>query len=359
MELRRRIIFAMLLLVVVTALSVLGYLLLGPPGVTFLQALYMAVITLAGVGYGEFVDTSHSAVLRVFNIFVVLFGVMITAYVFSSVTAFLVEGDYSDVFRRRKMLKKIQQLRNHYIVCGLGDTGRHAVEELQKTGSQYVVIESHDEHIKRHLEHGGETYKDMLYVIGDATDEEVLEQAGVGQAAGLLSTLPHDKENLVITVLVRQKSPNIRIVARCTDLKFSERMQKAGADSVVSPNRIGGLRLASEILRPHVVGFLDLMLKEQSRTLRIEDLVIPEGSPWSDKPLGTLNLRSKYNLLTMAIKNAGLSEGGQNFWVNPPDTILVKGGIVIIVMGDVTDIRRARGDAVGEPVPVSPSESIT
>jgi voltage-gated potassium channel len=348
MELRRRIIFAMLLLVVVTSLSVLGYRLLGGPSVTFLQALYMAVITLAGVGYGEFVDTSHSAVLRLFNIFVVLFGVMITAYVFSSVTAFLVEGDYSDAFRRRKMLKKIKQLRNHYIVCGVGDTGRHAIDELQKTGSPFVVIDNHDETIKRLLEHGGETYKNLLYIIGDATDEEVLEQAGVGEAAGLLSTLAHDKENLVITVLVRQKNPQIRIVSRCTDLKFSERMQKAGADSVVSPNRIGGLRLASEILRPHVVGFLDLMLKEQSRTLRIEDLVVPEGSPWTGRPLGQLDLRNRYNLLPMALKNAG-NEGdaNQNFWVNPPDNIGVKGGIVIIVMGDVNDIRRARADAGG------------
>lgn len=359
MELRRRIIFAMLLLVVVTALSVLGYLVLGPPGVSFLEALYMAVITLAGVGYGEFVDTSHSAVLRVFNIFVVLFGVMITAYVFSSVTAFLVEGDYSDVFRRRKMLKKIQQLKNHYIVCGLGDTGRHAIEELQKTASSYVVIENHEENVKRLQEHSGETYKDLMYVIGDATDEEVLEQAGIAQAAGLLSTLPHDKENLVITVLVRQKNPTIRIVSRCTDLKFSERMQKAGADSVVSPNRIGGLRLASEILRPHVVGFLDLMLKEQSRTLRIEDLLVPEGSPWAGKQLGQLDLRNRYNLLPMAIKNASSSDPEQNFWVNPPDTIALQGGIVLIVMGDVAAIRKARADAAGESILAGVTKNMT
>lgn len=346
MELRRRIIFATLLLLVVTAISIAGYVLLGGPEVTFLQALYMAVITLAGVGYGEFVDTSHSAALRIFNIFVVLFGVMITAYVFSSVTAFLVEGDYSDVFRRRKMLKKIRQLTNHFIVCGLGDTGRHAVDELQKTGSPYVVIEAHEEAIKRLLEHEGGLYKDMLYLVGDATDEEMLEQAGVSVASGLLTTIAHDKENLVITVLARQKNPSVRIVARCTDLKFAERMQKAGADSVVSPNRIGGMRLASEILRPHVVGFLDLMLKEQSRTLRIEEIVLPKDSLWAGKQLGALDLRKHYNLLPMAVKGAGSTTGnGQNFWVNPPDEVGLRPGVVIIVMGDVNDIRRARGDA--------------
>jgi voltage-gated potassium channel len=346
MELRRRIVTAALLLATVLAVSVLGYRLLGGHDVGFLTALYMAIITLAGVGYGEFVDTSHSPVLRVFNMFVVIFGVMITAYVFSSVTAFLVEGDYSNAFRRRKMLKRIAQLKAHFIVCGLDDTGRYAVAELQKTGTPYVVIESHEDNVKRFQEHSGGEFNDMLYIIGDATDEEILESANVSHAAGLLAMLGQDKDNLVITVLVRQKNPNIRIVARVADLKFSERMQKAGANSVVSPNKIGGMRLASEMLRPHVVSFLDLMLKEHTRTLRIEEIVVKSASPWIDKPLGDLNLRMRYNLLPMALKNAsGAAETAQNFWVNPPDNIRMKAGVVIIVMGDVHDIQKAREDS--------------
>lgn len=170
------------------------------------------------------------------------------------------------------MLKRIAQLRNHFIVCGLEDTGRHAVAELQKTGTQYVVIESHEDSLKRFQEHAGSAFSDMLYIVGDATDEEVLESAGVVHASSLLTMLAQDKDNLVITVMVRQKSPDVRIVSRCTDLKFSDRMIKAGANSVVSPNKIGGMQLASEVLRPHVVSFLDLMLKEQSRTLRIEEI---------------------------------------------------------------------------------------
>ena len=343
MELRRRIIFAALLLVILTAGSILGYLVLGGPEVTFLQALYMAVITLAGVGYGEIIDTSHHPLLRIFNIFVVLFGVMITAYVFSSVTAFLVEGDYSNLFRRRKMLNRIKLLKNHYIVCGLGDTGRHAVAELQKTNTPYVVIEHQEEGIKRFREQHGATFNDMLYIVGDAADEEVLETAGVNSAKGLLTTLPQDKENLVVTVLVRQKNQNIRIVSRCTDLKYSERMMKAGANSVVSPNQIGGLRLASEVLRPHVVGFLDLMLKEQSRTLRIEEIDVPAASPWIGKTLGDIGLRTKFNLLPMAVKHA--PESSQSLWVNPPDSIAMKEGLVIIVLGDMADLNRARQES--------------
>lgn len=350
MELRRRLITAVMLLLTVTALAVFGYRVLGGSHIGFLQALYMAVITLAGVGYGEIIDTTHSPTLRVFNIFVVLFGVMITAYVFSSVTAFLVEGDYSDVFRRRKMLKRIAQLKNHFIICGLGDTGRHALTELQKTGTPFVVIDIHEDSIKRLKEHAPNVYNDMLYVIGDATDEEVLEAAGIDRAACLLATLAHDKDNLVITVMVRQKNDAVRIVSRCTDLKFSERMQKAGANSVVSPNMIGGLRLASEALRPHVVGFLDMMLREQSRTLRIEDMPIPADSTWSGKSLGEVALRTRYNLLPMAVKNATDDGVNQNFWVNPPDTVTLKPGVVVIVLGDVADIRRAREDAAKKPV---------
>jgi len=350
MQLRRRIIFAASLLAVLVAAAVIGYQVIGGTEVTTLQALYMAVITLAGVGYGEVVDTSHNPTLRIFNIFVVLFGVMITAYVFSSVTAFLVEGDYSDMFRRRKMLKRISVLKNHFVVCGLGDTGRHAVAELQKTGTPYVVIETHQENVNRFMEHAADVYKDMLWVIGDATDEEVLEQAGLSRASGLLTMLAADKDNLVVTVLARQKSPNIRIVARCTDLKFSERMQKAGANSVVSPNMIGGLRLASEVLRPHVVGFLDLMIKEHSRTLRIEEILITETSPWVGKPLGQVQLKTRFNLLPMAVKNAQGGADGKGFWVNPPDNITLKPGLVVIVMGDVGDVRNAREDSTQSSV---------
>lgn len=343
MDLRRRLYLAAAVLLIVTATSVAGYRLLGGPSVSFLQALYMAIITLAGVGYGEIVDTSHSPGLRVFNIFVVVVGVTLMVYVFSAVTAFLVEGELTNFFWRRKMQKRISELRNHFIICGLGTTGRHAVEELHKTGTAYVVVETHEDNINKFKEHAGEDYKEMLYVIGDATDEEILTQAGIERAKGMIAGLATDKDNLVITVMVRQQNPGIRIVARCTDQKFSERMLKAGANSTVSPNRIGGLRLASELLRPHVVSFLDLMLKEQSRTLRIEDIEIGPASPWAGSALQALNVRSKYNLLVLAVKTADGKES--RFRANPPDDLKLEKGAVVVVMGDVNDIRRARHDA--------------
>lgn len=340
----RRFTKAILLLTIAIVGAVAGYKILGGDNVTYLQAVYMAIITLAGVGYGEIVDTSHNPTLRIFNIFVVLLGVAITVYALSAVTAFLVEGEITDLFWRRKMQKKINELKRHYIVCGLGDTGRYAIQELQKTQTPYVVLEQNEDAIKRFKDHDPQQYAEMLYIIGDATDETILDQAGISHAAGMIAGVHGDKDNLVITVVARQKNPKVRIIARCTDVKFAERMQKAGANSTVSPNQIGGLRMASELLRPHVVGFLDLMLKEKSSTLRIEEIDVNEGSPWAGHALSTINLRGTYNLLALAVKTTG-DQHMPRFWVNPPDEVQIVQGMVIIVMGNVSDVHRARHDA--------------
>lgn len=339
MNLRRRLLPAVVLLVAFTALTVVGYRVLGGPHISLLDSLYMAVITIASVGYGEIIDTSHSPALRAFNTFVVLVGVAVTLYVFSVVTAFFVEGEISHVFGRRRMQKRISELKDHYIVCGLGATGRYVVEELLKTSAPFVVIESHEDVVHRFIEHHPST-PDLLYLTGDVTDEELLDQAGLQRARGLVSVVSEDKDNLVVTVMVRQKNPNIRIVARCVDAKFSERLIRAGANATVSPNSIGGLRMASELLRPHVVSFLDLMLKEQSRTLRIEDIEVPSGSDWCGKRLSDLNTRERYDLMVLAVKPP---EGG--FEPNPPDDLVIGENMVLIVMGHVGQVARARHDA--------------
>src|SRR5277367_6965503 len=235
---RRRLISAGILLLFLIAASVTGYRLLGGPSVSFLQALYMAVITLAGVGYGEIVDTSHNPALRVFNIGIVLFGVAITVYVFSVVAAFLVEVEFTNPFWRRRMQRHIDELTGHQIVCGLGDTGRHAVAELQKTSTPHVVVDLSEENVKKLKELHPEALRDVLYVVGDATEEDILEKAGLSRASGMIVALPLDKDNLVVTVIVRQRFPKMRIVARSADERFSERMLRAGAQATVSPSRI-------------------------------------------------------------------------------------------------------------------------
>lgn len=343
MNLRRRLFYALLTLICVVGFAVAGYRALGGPSVGFLDALYMAVITLAGVGYGEIVDTSHNPHLREFNMLVVLVGVTLTVYVFSVVTAFLVEGEIRNIFWRRRMERRIKELKEHYIVCGLGDTGRYCIDELRKTDTPYVAIESHAENIGKFREQMSDD-KEMLFVVGDAADVAVLDQAGIANAHGLIAALPSDKENLVIVVMARQQNPNLRIVARCTDLKFAERLVKAGANSTVSPNHIGGLRMASEALRPHVVSFLDLMLKEKGRTLRVEEIAVPQGGAWAGLSMMDVDLRGKYKLLPLAVKAEGDSRDPK-FIFDPPNEYHLSAGNVIVVMGDITEVKKARHDA--------------
>jgi voltage-gated potassium channel len=353
--LRRRLISAAILFLTLITVAVIGYRLLGGPSVTFLQALYMAVITLAGVGYGEIVETAHNPALRVFNMGVVLFGVAVTVYVFSVVAAFLVEIEATNPFWRRRMQKRISQLRGHYIVCGMGVTGRYVAEEMHRTGTHYVVIDLREELIKKVAETHPDLFRDMLYVVGDATEEEILSKAGIEHAKGLITALPEDKDNLVVTVIAHQAFPNLRIVARSADQKFSERMLRAGARATVSPSHIGGLRMASELIRPHVVGFLDLMLKDQSQTLRVEDIEIDASSPWEGQHLSELKIQARHNLLLLALKNAGGAAAASKLWVNPPDTLVIRAGAAIIVMGDIKDIREARRAAGSAGAMVVPS----
>ena len=309
MALRKRLLVAVGFLLILIILSVTGYRLLGGSSVTFLQALYMAVITVAGVGYGEIIDTTHNPALRVFNIGIVLFGVAITVYVFSVVAAFLVEVEVTQPFWRRRMQRHINELTGHHIVCGLGDTDRYAVAELRKTGTPHLVVDISEENVKKMKELHPAVLQDMLYVVGDATEEEVLEKAGLSRASGIIIALPLDKDNLVVTVIVRQRFPQMRIVARSAERKFADRMSRAGATSTVSPSEIGGLRMASELIRPHVVGFLDHMLKEQGRILRFEEIGIKDASAWAGRALHDLNLKGRYNLVVLGLKRPSAQKG--------------------------------------------------
>lgn len=242
------------------------------------------------------------------------------------------------------MQRHIDELTGHHIVCGLGDNGRHAVAELRKTNTPHVVVDISEENIKKLKELHPGTLQEMLYVIGDATEEDTLEKAGLSRARGLITALPLDKDNLVVTVIVRQRFPKMRIIARSAERKFADRMLRAGANSTVSPSQIGGLRMASELIRPHVVGFLDTMLKEQGRTLRVEEIEVKATSPWAGSALHDLKLKSRYNILVLGLKQPG-AESTLDFMVNPPDNFVLDKQVILIAMGDMKDIQRARQDA--------------
>jgi voltage-gated potassium channel len=338
--LRKRLILSLLLLCVVVLTAVAGYRWFGGPQVTLLDAFYMAVITVSTVGYGEVVDTHAHPELRLFNIFVILFGIGIMLYVFSAATAFIVEGELKDIFRRRRMLKQVQDMHDHFILCGAGETGSYLVQELLKTGNLFVVIDHDEERLARIRQLG-----EVPVLKGDGADEEVLTMARIEKARGLASVLPEDKDNLLVTVTARQLNPSLRIVARCAEARMVDKLLRAGANSAVSPNMIGGMRLASELIRPSVVSFLDIMLRDQSRTVRVEEIAVSEGSPWMGKKLRETDLHERFDLLALAVRR---QDGKLQY--NPSAETTLASGDVLVVLGEVANTWKAR-EAAGIKTP--------
>ena len=233
------------------------------------------------------------------------------------------------------MKKEIEKLRKHYIICSGEDVGLYVTRELHTTKRNYVVVDSDKTRMGKVLN----VFPDLLFVEGDATDNETLLSAGIKEAAGLFAVSGDDNQNLVVSLTAKQLHPGVKVVAKCDDLRNLEKMKKAGADAVVSPSFIGGLRIASEMIRPATVSFLDVMLRDREKNLRIEEVVVPPS--FEGKPLGALNLRAFPSLLLLAIKTNG------DWLYNPPRNHVLTGGNTLIVM--ITTDDRLRIERLFEP----------
>ncbi len=337
MKLQKRLQVAGAILAMVFVIAVVGYRLLG---LEWVDALYMTVITLTTVGFGE-VGHDFTPSMRLFTIGILLVGMGLLMYGVTTATAFIVEGELTDLLKRRKMEKKIAELEGHTIVCGLGSMGRYIIEELQKTLRPFVVIDNS----RDNLDHALETYGEFLHVHGDASDDAVLEQAGLAKASGVVTTFGDDKMNLFVTLSARNLNPEARIVARAVDSHSAEKLKRSGANSVVSTNLIGGLRLVSELVRPAVTGFLDIMLHQKEKTLRVEEAVLADPSELVGITLADADIQEKTTLAVVALRDGGT---GEYIYSPKPDTVL-KAGDVLIVMGDVNYLPQLRALCAGEP----------
>ncbi len=346
--LQRRLIYAVLLTVSVFMLGVVGYHIIGGPDYSWLDAVYMTAITLTTTGFREVIDVSHHTGGRIFTIFLLVFGAGTVVYFTSVVIAFVVEGDLTQGFRRRRMQRAIQEMSEHYIVCGAGATGVAVIRELTTTGREAVLVESDEEAARRVTDQ----LPTVPVVIGDFTDDETLIRAGIGRAMGIVMCVTSEKDTLVATITARQLNPRARVVVRAANERAGARLHNAGADAVVSPALIGGMRMASELIRPSVVNFLDQMLRDKDRNLRIEEVEIPRGSPFVDRTVAELDVSQIDGLLLLAIQDAG-AEG--EYVYNPPREHRLAEGAQLIVMGDTRGMRtlrrRIEGDTRGAAAP--------
>lgn len=347
MTLWRRIALPVLLLTALMGIGVAGYRALGEPGTTWLDAVYMTTNVLTTTGFREAVRAEGNPPVVVFTIGLLLFGVSIGVYAISVLTAFIVEGDLTEEFRRRRMTKAIESMSRHYIVCGVGQTGLAVLAELVATRRPVVVVEGDEANaLKIEADHPS-----VPLLRGDFTDDALLLRAGIKRASGVVLCVDSDKDALVGTVVARQLNPTIRIVARATDERARQRLRAAGADGVVSPAMIGGMRLASELVRPTAVNFLDRMLRSHDRSMRIEDIEVPQGSPLDGRTLRELDTRQHANLLVLAV----YTRDGEALF-NPPQEHRVEAGSTLIVMAEergVESMRRAFGPSVATGSPAA------
>jgi voltage-gated potassium channel len=244
-------------------------------------------------------------------------------YAISTLATFILEGEFNRIIRGRRMDKRIANLTNHIILCGGGPTGKHIAEEFHKTQTPFVIIEQ-DQHTIEHVLNVG----DIIHLQMDATQDETLILAGIERARGLVAVLGDDKDNVFVVLSARALNPRLRIVARLIEEENAEKLRKAGADEVVSPNAIGGLRMASVMIRPTVVNFLDEMLRGTEQTLRVEEVLVDEASPLAGRTLRDTNIRQRTGLLVVALK---AHQNGYQF--NPDPQTVLKPGDVLIVIG--------------------------
>lgn len=324
-NLRSGILAPLALLLLLCATGVGGYSFI--EGWDFLDSLYMTVITLATIGYGETHPLTTPG--RIFTIVLILGGIGVMTYIFTSITELLLKGGLGEAIRRFKMQTKLEALESHYIVCGATRSGLSVCEELSKTGRLFVLVVLKEEEVRKYMTRG------WCAVGGDASSCAVLEAAGVRKARGLFCALSNDKDNAFIAITAKGLNQAVRVVTVQNEHnpEMTDKLTRAGADIVISPSHIGGLRMASEMLRPATVKFLDSMLRGQKAGVRFEDMEAGPGA--AGRPLGEFKGASAKGALIVALKDPG----SQEYEINPLPEVKLKRGDVLVALGTPEELK--------------------
>ena len=290
-------------------------------GWSLLDALYMAVITVSTVGYGEIMPLSPEG--KAFVIVYIIIGVGAFLYIISKTAEYIVAGHLQGVLGRKKMLKQIDRLKDHYIICGFGRVGLQVASEFEGEGFDFVVVDDNPEAIEKCRAHG------YLYVEGCASDDDVLKAAGILRAKGLVAAVDSDAENVYVTLSAKSLKEDIYIVARASNDEAEGKLLRAHADRVISPYTIGGRRLARMLIRPNVVEFLDVVMHSENTALFMEEIEVKKGSPLAGLTVGEAKARCVAGANILAMKKAG----DRRVLPSPEAGMVINTGDLLIAMG--------------------------
>ena len=322
-DFRKKLFQVLSLVLLITAFGTIGYMVV--EGWNFMDSLYMTVITISTTGYREVHELSSKGMI--FTIVLTVVGVGTALIAFTTGARFILEGELRQIFGRKKLERKIKELKDHYIICGYGRMGRIIARELQEEGVQFVVVEKDPAAL--------EEKKDVLVVMGDATRDHTLKEAGIGKACGLISVLPNDAENLFVVLSARGLNPNILIVARAMEEGSEQKLLRAGASKVVSPYLIGGLRMAHTVLKPTVVDFIEFTTKSGNIGLQMQEVTVQDGSILIGRSLEACTVGDDWGVIIVAIKQ---TTGETRF--NPTHQSVIKAGDILIVLGEISKLKR-------------------
>ncbi|UCH08346.1 MAG: potassium channel protein [Deltaproteobacteria bacterium] len=323
----KKLLLPVLMFLVLVVLGILGY--MSIEGWDLLDSIYMTIITLSTVGYGEVREIGPGG--RIFTVFLIVFGLFIITYLVGLVAEALVAVEIRAVLGRRKVGKKIKSLKDHYIICGYGRIGRIICNGLISKSIPLIVIEK-DESVREQLE-----LDNLLYMDGDATDEDILIEAGIEMAKGLVSVVSSDAENVYISLTARGLNPRLYIVSRAEDEISERKLLRAGADKVVLPYMLGGRRMVQAIIRPTVSDFLESAVHDESFELDIEEITAGEGSTLIDRSLIDSGIRQEMDIIIIGIK-----QEDNTMIFNPSSQTKIHRGDTLIAMGRNKDLERLR-----------------
>ncbi|MEA3428140.1 MAG: potassium channel protein [Thermodesulfobacteriota bacterium] len=325
MDSTKHFITSILLTLLIIVLGTTGYMII--EGWDIFDSLYMTVITITSVGYGEVHEIGKAG--RLFTVFLIIIGIGFVIYVAGAVVQFMLEGQIRTILGRRRLDKKIDRLRNHYIICGYGRIGRLLCKNIQKKSIGLVVIEK-NEKLREVMDKDG-----ILYVLGNAADETTLINAGVKHAKSLVAVLGTDTDNVFLVLTARQLKPDLHITARACHDETKAKLRAAGANKVESPYDIGALSMAQRILRPAVTNFLDQALDDQRQDIHMEEMSVSPSSSLINLMLKDSGIRQNYNLIIIAIKKLG---GAMLF--NPSFESIIKAGDILIAVGKTENLQK-------------------
>ncbi len=319
-----QILIFIFLFVFLIGFGCLGYMIIEDWG--FMDALYMTVITLATVGYGEVHEVSMPG--RMFTLVLIVLGGGYFLYVVGNIIQFLVEGRIRLIFGRRKLDTEINKLKGHYIICGYGRIGRVLTRYLIQKYVNVVVIERNENRIASLDEDG------VLYLMGEATDEGLLKKAGVLRAKGLITAVATDADNVFLVLIAKQLNPNIFIVARASENSAKKTLQAAGADKVVSPYDLGARRMAHAILRPTVIKFLEMAFTDENTDIQVEEMRVRPGSRLVGVALMDSGIRQSMDLIILAIRKPD-----DTMVFNPKADTMFEAGDMIVAVGRALSLK--------------------